>query len=394
MRKPVLTYREAKDVGENSTLHNVNPKEAIERIGRDIEDLNHFYNIQCSPRRIARLQEFYNGELECLKEAHFDRYDQEEKIDYLLLRNFLERSLKSLDFEQSQGKKMEPLIPFADTIIRVCEDRQAMKSVVGQTAAQDMHDLVKEVDEVMKKVDAGGFPKVDKSIAFRAARTVDRLCYHLNEWFGFFNGYDPLFTWWVKVPFEKADRQLKELASTIRQKLAGMGPEDQDTIIGDPIGEKGILDDLQAESIAYSAKELIRIGEIEYEWCEKEMKKASHDLGYGSDWRTALEHVKNTYVDPGKQPDLIRDLHLEATEYVQKHDMITVPSLAVETIRMFMMTPAAQKVNPFFLGGDSIEVSYPTDTMGHEEKLMSMRGNSKFSRTIYLFQNHANFDYP
>jgi hypothetical protein len=46
-----------------------------------------------------------------------------------------------------------------------------------------------------------------------------------------------------------------------------------------------------------------------------------------------------------------------------------------------MMTPERQKVNPFFLGGEVIQVSYPTDTMDHEDKLMSMRGNNPhFSR--------------
>ena len=42
-----------------------------------------------------------------------------------------------------------------------------------------------------------------------------------------------------------------------------------------------------------------------------------------------------------------------------------------------MMTPERQKVNPFFLGGEDIIVSYPTDTMSHADKLMSMRGNNR-----------------
>jgi uncharacterized protein (DUF885 family) len=38
-------------------------------------------------------------------------------------------------------------------------------------------------------------------------------------------------------------------------------------------------------------------------------------------------------------------------------------------------------VNPYFTGGEVISVSYPTDTMNHEDKLMSMRGNNpSFSR--------------
>ena len=48
---------------------------------------------------------------------------------------------------------------------------------------------------------------------------------------------------------------------------------------------------------------------------------------------------------------------------------------------MEMMSVERQRVNPFFTGGDVISVSFPTDTMAHEDKLMSMRGNNpSFSR--------------
>lgn len=43
---------------------------------------------------------------------------------------------------------------------------------------------------------------------------------------------------------------------------------------------------------------------------------------------------------------------------------------------MEMMSPERQRVAPFFLGGDLILVSYPTDGMSEEDKLMSMRGNN------------------
>lgn len=48
---------------------------------------------------------------------------------------------------------------------------------------------------------------------------------------------------------------------------------------------------------------------------------------------------------------------------------------------MRMMTPERQKVNPYFTGGPVISISYPTDGMSHDEKLMTMRGNNPhFSR--------------
>jgi uncharacterized protein (DUF885 family) len=86
--------------------------------------------------------------------------------------------------------------------------------------------------------------------------------------------------------------------------------------------------------------------------------------------------VREDYVEAGKQTDLVRELTDEAIDFVQKYDLVTVPRVAAEAIRMLMMTPARQKVNPFFLGGESIVVSYPTNTMEHEDKLMSLRGNN------------------
>ena len=105
------------------------------------------------------------------------------------------------------------------------------------------------------------------------------------------------------------------------------------------------------------------------------MKKASREMGFGDDWMKALEKVKNAYVPEGQQPELIRNLALEAEAYLKKHDLVTVPPLAEDIWRMGMMTPERQRVNPFFTGGETISVSYPTDTMSPEDSLMSMRGN-------------------
>jgi len=104
-------------------------------------------------------------------------------------------------------------------------------------------------------------------------------------------------------------------------------------------------------------------------------------MGYGDDYMKAIEAVKQKYVAPGKQPELIRDLAREAIDYVKKNDLVTVPKVAEESWRMEMMTPERQLVAPFFLGGETILVSYPTDGMTHEQKMMSMRGNNPhFSR--------------
>jgi uncharacterized protein (DUF885 family) len=191
---------------------------------------------------------------------------------------------------------------------------------------------------------------------------------------------------------------MQELVVTMRVELIGIGPDQDDAIVGLPSGRESILDDLKSEIIPYTPEEIIKIGETEYDWCEKEMIKASRDLGYGTDWKAALEHVKNMYVEPGRQIHMVHELAEEAVQYVTANDMVTVPQVARETWRTFMMPPDKQKTNPFFLGGDSIIVSYPASTMPHEDRLMIMRGNNgPFSRSTVFHElipgHHLQFYY-
>jgi hypothetical protein len=122
-------------------------------------------------------------------------------------------------------------------------------------------------------------------------------------------------------------------------------------------------------------------------WCTKEMMRASREMGYGEEWHKALEHVKDMHVEPGQQPEMIRQLAVEAIDYVEKNDLVTVPPLAKEIWRMEMMPPEAQLINPFFLGGEVIQVSLPTNTMTYEQRMMSMRGNNRpFARATVFHE--------
>jgi uncharacterized protein (DUF885 family) len=82
------------------------------------------------------------------------------------------------------------------------------------------------------------------------------------------------------------------------------------------------------------------------------------------------------HAPPGGQPVVIRDLILQAADYLRAKDLITVPEIERETLRMEMMTARQQLVNPFFTGGALISVSYPTSTQTTVQKLESMRGNN------------------
>jgi hypothetical protein len=145
---------------------------------------------------------------------------------------------------------------------------------------------------------------------------------------------------------------------------------------GQPIGADGLRAHLAHDMMPYTPAELIAIAEVEFEQLEVELLKASRAMGHGDDWRAAQEAVKRLAVPPGEKPGLVRDLAYEAEEWVVSRGSVTVPPLAREVWRMGMMSPERQLTSPFFLGGEQITISYPTDAMSHEDKLMSMRGNN------------------
>jgi uncharacterized protein (DUF885 family) len=106
------------------------------------------------------------------------------------------------------------------------------------------------------------------------------------------------------------------------------------------------------------------------------MMRASQEMGFGDDWKKALDKVKNTYVEPGKQTELARKYVLQALEFIDQHDLVTVPPLARETWRMRMIPPQQQLVSPFFLGGEVLQISYPTNTMSYDQRMTTFRANN------------------
>jgi uncharacterized protein (DUF885 family) len=219
-------------------------------------------------------------------------------------------------------------------------------------------------------------------VARRAAGWIRGLRETLEDWHDYYAGYDPIFTWWTATPYAEADKALGAYLTSLREGL-GAKPGAPEPIVGDPIGAEGLRADLAHEMIPYTVEELIAIAEREFAWCEAEYRKAAREMGLGDDWRAALEKVKQSYVPPGDQPRLVRELALEAIAFLEARDLVTIPPLAKEVWRMIMIPPERQLVSPFFLGGEVFQVSYPTDEMAHADKLMSMRGNNPhFSRAV------------
>jgi hypothetical protein len=351
-------------------------RSAIEQFWADEGNIERVYVVRYSETRRKRLGDFYSRTLAELRKKNFASLESDGQVDYVLLRNYCERHISDLGNEGKDEAKYSALIPFAKEITSLEESRRRMEPVDSEKAANALNTLAKEIKELTPKI--GDKIKGSKFEGNQAALATKSLRDTLKHWFGYFNGYDPLFTWWCGEPYKVVDKELETYAGVLKEKIVGVKADDENAIVGNPIGREALIDALKYEMIPYTPEELLKIADEEYAWCLAEMKKASKALGYGEDWKKALEHVKGLHVEPGKQPEMIRELALEAIKYVKDNDLVTVPPLAEESWRMDMMSPERQLVSPFFLGGETILVSYPTNTMAHDAKMMSMRGNNRY----------------
>lgn len=357
----------------------------IEQFSADRMSLSGTYTVEISPVRIDRMSRFYAEELTMLAALDFDHLSHEDQVDYLLLKNLIVSQGHQLAIQKKQIAEMSPLLPFAKDIEDLADAKRRMQAPNGEKDAAVLTAVVQEIDAARKQFEPqphkssgaeGGRQKIDPVVANRAVLATLELSEALKDWFDQYNGYDPTFTWWVDQPYQQAARALTQYNAFLKEKLVGIAPDDKTTIIGDPVGRDALLDELQDNLIPYTPEELIAIAQTEYDWCMKEMLKASREMGYGDDWHAAVEKVKTMHVAPGEQPELIRKLVVEGSDFVQRNDLVTVPPLADESWRMIMMTPERQLVNPFFTGGEEISVSYPTDTMTFDQREMSMKGNN------------------
>jgi hypothetical protein len=442
--------------------------------------------VPVSPGRIARLKRYDLNWQSAISRLDSSRLTPDAQADLTRLAGAIGDNLKQLEADTRTLAQVTAVVPFAPALVTLVEARIRVEEMNAQRAAGTITGVTKEIARL-----TAAPPRVNAEQARLGATAVEQLRTVTAEWFNFYNGYDPLFTWWMGLPYAKADDALKEYASLLRDKVAagnlsvpaapdsaapiaaaaqpafadvpdlneiialpqdemrdivqrftggtsGRGargvpggdtrtPEfyrgwlaalktldfdalsrnaqvdylfirrsaetqlaraamrldpnpprkpDQSGIAGPARGRAGLMQDLSEAMIPYTPEQLIALAEKEFAWCEREMLKASREMGFGDDWKKAVEKTKDSAVPPGAQPRLIMDLLVEAVDYLRDNRLITVPQVAAESLHMIMMTPERQLVNPFFTGGTVMSVSYPTNTMDYDARIQSMRGNN------------------
>lgn len=330
-------------------------------------------NSNASPEQRNRLIKVNNDYLIKLKNLGFDKFSVYAKVDYVMLKKQINSNVEKLNDDQIQYQKIQKFIPFANEIYELEKQRRRGKYMEGAKVAVQLTKIMKSVDSA-----AGAFKKnveLQPIELTTANRAIYGLVARLKNFTDFYVNYDPEFTWWVPKPAEDLSASLNKYAQNFVLKIE---KPTGNQITGTPIGKDELQRQITAEMLPYTPEELIRLAEKEFAFCDKELLQASKDMGFGTDWKKAQEKVKNSYVPVGKQPELIVKLQNDALDFMKLHNLMDIPEIANETWGMIMMTAERQLVNPFFTGGREISISYPTQTMSQEDKLMSMRGNNPY----------------
>ncbi len=385
----------------------------------DRQNIGRFYDLSWSKERHERLERHLGEWTARLRSVAFASLDSDAQVDYLLLRNDLTREQARLKLQQARRLEMEPLLPFMGPIHALEIARLHMEKLDPAKAAEIVSTIPtlarsarQAVEQARKKKEPaksanppspGGLngkgesdspsgtntttslpAAISPTLAQRTAAAVQDLAKALKAWAGYYDGFLPEFGWWLKKPQESALSALDDYAKFLREEIAGSKGKEEDPLIGDPIGAAALKDDLVAEWLAWSAEDLLAIGERELAWCEAEMKKASPEMGLGTDWKAALARVKDAHAAPGQQDQIVTEEARFAIDFVKSRDLVTVPPLCEELWRTAMLSTEGQKTLPFAAySGPSMLVAFARDDMKHEDKVMAMRGNNRhFTRIV------------
>lgn len=355
--------------------------EQVETYRADFNALSRKYNVRETHEYFERMDAFYEEWLEQVAGWDFEKLDRDAQVDYLLLKNSIQKERHFLGVSYETFKSLAFVATELAPLEKFYQDRRIGVQPDAKKLSERFHQIAEQVQA--KTANLQSTPTFDSwQRAERASEIIESYLEAVKESSGFYFDYDPDFTWWMRKPVDFLVAELEAYGAALKDHFTNtLVKDDGSGIIGRPIGRADLIKELEYELIPYSPEELIAEAERQFAWCDREMLLASEELGYGNRWKEALEYVKNTYVPPGEWPEDIHFLAEEAIAFVEERDLVTVPPLAKETWRMRMMSAEAQRVNPFFLGGELIQISYPTSTMTHPEKMMSMRGNNPhFSR--------------
>lgn len=194
-----------------------------------------------SPQRRRRLLENISIYKKHLAAIAFDKISINGKVDYLLFKRDIEDEEYQLNEEDKLYNTIVQFMPFSDRIYKLMEPRKRGIMANGEAIAKELNEINKILEVEIKRLKKAN--SLDKPQADLGAAAVRGLMGSLKDYYSFYNGYDPLFTWWVPKTYAETDSLLGLYASAFRSKtrLTVSQKDDGSGIIGRPIGNEELI---------------------------------------------------------------------------------------------------------------------------------------------------------
>src|SRR5262249_21458446 len=101
---------------------------------------------QRTPERMAQLRKHYTDWLDALAKLDFDHFSQDGKVDYLLLRNAIQKELRRLDLQAKARDEVMKLLPFEVALNQLIE--------AGAKEKTDSTKAIEALTKIREQVDA------------------------------------------------------------------------------------------------------------------------------------------------------------------------------------------------------------------------------------------------
>ncbi len=181
----------------------------VRRFEADRGSLTRAYPIRPSATRAARLRKFYADWLAALAALDSTTVSSAAREELAALRAKVGGELKDLEADAAADAAVAAYTPFAEVVVALDEARRRTDPVDPQAVAGRIAGLPKLIEKGRAAVAVG---KLTRAEAARAADVTTRVRGILKGWFGFYDGYDPLVTWWAAQPVKQADAALEGYA--------------------------------------------------------------------------------------------------------------------------------------------------------------------------------------
>src|SRR5262249_2074838 len=132
------------------------------------------------------------------------KLSNDARQDLVDLKTAIRKNLVELDTQTQRLAAVMPLIPFTPDLVRLIEARIAIKDIDSEKAGGTLTEVTKQIAGLQAQLTAGSLQS-NSAQALDAANAVDQLRNNLANWNTFYNGYDPLFTWWMGLPYKHID---------------------------------------------------------------------------------------------------------------------------------------------------------------------------------------------